>query len=174
MTREVTFKPCSLISLPAIINHRSPETSLWQIRLGKSEKESLHWRQCQLDFALWCATAGCGVSFEDHLQAEKYPRLASLYRFHVYYTTRRLLGFTIALDSEVANRTVVQNLGRAIMKKLTIKISGSLVMSIDDSDVFHCSNDLWQTAPESAMVLIRGSMPLLTETRQRLESVPEM
>ena len=30
------------------------------------------------------------VSFEDHLQAEK-PLLASLYRFHVYYTTRRLL-----------------------------------------------------------------------------------
>ena len=26
--------------------------------------------QCQLNFTLWCATAGCGVSFEDHLQAE--------------------------------------------------------------------------------------------------------
>ena len=35
-------------------------------------------------------SAGCGVSFEDHLQAEK-PLLASLYRFHVYHTTRRLL-----------------------------------------------------------------------------------
>ena len=46
--------------------------------------------QCQLNFALWCASAGCGVSFEDHLQAEK-PFLASLYRFHVYHTTRRLL-----------------------------------------------------------------------------------
>ena len=34
--------------------------------------------------------AGCGVSFEDHLQAEK-PLLTSLYRFHVYHTTRRLL-----------------------------------------------------------------------------------
>ena len=46
--------------------------------------------QCQLNFALWCASAGCGVSFEDQLQAEK-PLLASLYRFHVYHTTRRLL-----------------------------------------------------------------------------------
>ena len=36
------------------------------------------------------ASAGCGVSFEDHLQAEK-PLLASLNRFHVYHTTRRLL-----------------------------------------------------------------------------------
>ena len=42
------------------------------------------------DFALWCATTGCGVSVEDHLQATD-PLLASLYRFDVYYTTRRLL-----------------------------------------------------------------------------------
>ena len=48
------------------------------------------WWQCQLNFALWCASPGCGVSFEDHLQAEK-PFLASLYRFQVYHTTRRLL-----------------------------------------------------------------------------------
>ena len=36
------------------------------------------WWQCQLNFTLWCATAGCGVSLEDHLQA-KDPLLASLY-----------------------------------------------------------------------------------------------
>ena len=46
--------------------------------------------QCQLNFAVWCAIAGCGVSADDHLQA-KDPLLASLYRFHVYYATRRLL-----------------------------------------------------------------------------------
>ena len=62
------------------------------------------------------------------------------------------LAFTITLDSEDVNRTVVQNLGRAIVKKLTIKISGNEVMSIDDFDVFHCYmyNDLWKTAPERA------------------------
>ena len=60
------------------------------------------------------------------------------------------LAFTITLNSEDANRTVVQNQGRAIVKKLTIKISGNEVMSIDDSDVFHCYNNLWKTAPERA------------------------
>ena len=60
------------------------------------------------------------------------------------------LAFTITLHSEDANRTVVQNLGRAIVKKLTIKVSGNEVMSIDDSDVFFCYNDLWKTAPERA------------------------
>ena len=50
----------------------------------------MDWWQCQLNFAVWCATAGCEVSADDHLQA-KDPILASLYRFHVYYATRRLL-----------------------------------------------------------------------------------
>ena len=54
----------------------------WQIW----QNTPFSWWQCQLNFALWCVSAGCGVSFEDHLQAEK-PLLASLYRFHVYYTT---------------------------------------------------------------------------------------
>ena len=58
----------------------------WQIW----QNSPFSWWQCQLNFALWCASAGCGVSFEDHLQADK-PLLASLYRFHVYHTTRRLL-----------------------------------------------------------------------------------
>ena len=48
------------------------------------------WWEYQLNIAIWCATAGCGDSFEDDLQ-DKDPLLASLYRFPVYYTTRRLL-----------------------------------------------------------------------------------
>ena len=58
----------------------------WQIW----QNTPFSWWQCQFNFALWCASAGCGVSFENHPQAEK-PFLASLYRFHVYLTTRRLL-----------------------------------------------------------------------------------
>ena len=58
------------------------------------------------------------------------------------------LAFTIVLDSEDDNQTVVQNLGRAIVEKTVIKISGNEVMSVDDSDVYHCYNDLWKTASE--------------------------
>ena len=58
------------------------------------------------------------------------------------------LAFRITLNSEDANRTVVQNLGRAIVKKTVIKISGNEVMSVDDSDVFNCYGDLWKTALE--------------------------
>ena len=46
------------------------------------------------------------------------------------------------------NKTIVHNLDQAIVKKTTIKISGHEVMSVDDSDVYHCSNDLWKTTKE--------------------------
>ena len=42
------------------------------------------------------------------------------------------LAFTIELTSKDPNATVYQNLGRAIVKKTTIKISGNEVVSIDD------------------------------------------
>ena len=59
----------------------------WRIKAWHNWKSTpFDWWQCQLNFAIWYATAGCGVSYEDHLQA-KNPFLASLYRFHVYYTT---------------------------------------------------------------------------------------
>ena len=58
------------------------------------------------------------------------------------------LAFRITLVSEDANRTVVQNLGRAIAKKTVIKISGNEMMSVDDSDVCNCYGDLWKTASE--------------------------
>ena len=46
--------------------------------------------QNQLNFAVFCATAGCGVSYTDHLN---HPDLLvkSVYRFHFYYTLRRIL-----------------------------------------------------------------------------------
>ena len=66
------------------------------------------------------------------------------------------LAFKITLNNEDANRTVVQNLGRAIVKKTTIIISGSEVMSLDDSDVYHCYNDLWKTAQERENAQYQG------------------
>ena len=52
------------------------------------------WPQ-QLNFALWCATTGCGVSrellfpFNSSLTLSEQVR--TFYQFHVYYTTRKIL-----------------------------------------------------------------------------------
>ena len=66
------------------------------------------------------------------------------------------LAFTIDLKSKDANVTVYQNLGRAIVKKTTIKISGNEVMSIDDSDIFHCYVDLWKSPSERINLAYQG------------------
>ncbi|MEW8546648.1 MAG: hypothetical protein AB2693_24285 [Candidatus Thiodiazotropha sp.] len=61
------------------------------------------WYQNQLNFAVWCATAGCGVSAWDHLSALD-PLIASLYCFHTLYQIRRILEkMHIAMSGEIAH-----------------------------------------------------------------------
>ena len=59
------------------------------------------------------------------------------------------LSFNIELSSTVdANRTLVSNIGRAIIEKLAVKFEGNEIMSIDDFDVFASYQDLWKTKSE--------------------------
>ena len=51
------------------------------------------WPQ-QLNFALWCATTGCGVSREllfPNSSLNLSEQVRTFYQFHVYYTTRKIL-----------------------------------------------------------------------------------
>ena len=66
------------------------------------------------------------------------------------------LAFSLDLESTDDNRTVVKNLGRAIVKKTTIKVSGNEVLSVDDSDVFYCYQDLWKTKQERENAQYQG------------------
>ena len=62
--------------------------------------EDISFFQDQVNFAVWCATAGCGVSSEDHLKASD-PLIRAVFRFHVYYQTRRILDeLLIALPTD--------------------------------------------------------------------------
>ena len=59
------------------------------------------------------------------------------------------LSFNIELTSTVdANRTLVSNIGRAIVKKLAVKFEGNEIMSLDDFDIFACYRDLWKAKSE--------------------------
>ena len=66
------------------------------------------------------------------------------------------LAFDIELVSSDNNATVYQNLGRAIIKKIVIRISGNEVMSIDDSDIYHCYIDLWKPLTERLNMVYQG------------------
>ena len=59
------------------------------------------------------------------------------------------LSFNIELSSTAdTKRTLVSNVGRAIVKKLAVKFEGNEILSIDDYDIFACYRDLWKTASE--------------------------
>ena len=49
------------------------------------------------------------------------------------------LSFNIELSSTAdPNRTLVSNIGRAVMKKLAVKFEGNEILSIDNFDTFAC------------------------------------
>jgi len=52
-----------------------------------NEKPDLSFWAQQLNFAVWCATGGCGVSREMLTDTQ----VDSFYKFHVYFTIRRIL-----------------------------------------------------------------------------------
>ena len=67
------------------------------------------------------------------------------------------LSFNIELTSTVdTNRTLVSNIGRAIIKKLAVKFEGNQIMSVDDFDVLTCYRDLWKTKSEKSNAIRQG------------------
>ena len=67
------------------------------------------------------------------------------------------LSFNIELSSTVdTHRTLVSNIGRAIIKKLAVKFEGNEIMSVDDFDVLTCYRDLWKTKSEKRNAIRQG------------------
>ena len=68
-----------------------------------------------------------------------------------------LLTFDLTVNStDDANATIYPNVGRNIIKKLTIKISGNEVMTINDYNIFYCYTDLWKTKYERDNMAFQG------------------
>ena len=67
------------------------------------------------------------------------------------------ISFNIELTSAVdANRTLVSNIGRAIVKKLAVKFEGNEIMCVDNFDVLACCQDLWKTKSEKRNAIQQG------------------
>ena len=54
------------------------------------------------------------------------------------------------------NRTLVSNIGRAIIQKLAVKFEGKEILCIDDFDIFACYRDLWKMASEKKNAIRQG------------------
>ena len=67
------------------------------------------------------------------------------------------LSFNIELSSTAdTKRTLVSNIGRSIIKKLSVKFEGNDILSIDDFDIFACYRDLWKTKSEKGNAIRQG------------------
>ena len=67
------------------------------------------------------------------------------------------LSFNIELTSTSdPNRTLVSNIGRAIVEKLAIKFERNEIMSVDDFNVLACYRDLWKTKSEKRNAICQG------------------
>ena len=67
------------------------------------------------------------------------------------------LSFNIELTSTAdGKRTLVSNIGRAIIKKLAVKFEGNQILSVDDFDIFACYRDLWKTKLEKKSAIHQG------------------
>ena len=67
------------------------------------------------------------------------------------------LSFKIDLEStDDPNRRLVDNLGRAIVKKICIKLEGQEILSIDDSDIYFIYCDLWLTENQRSDLVYQG------------------
>ena len=67
------------------------------------------------------------------------------------------LSFNIKLSSTAdPKRMLVNNIARAIVKKLAVKFEGNEILSIDDFVIFACYRDLWKTASEKRDAIRQG------------------
>lgn len=74
--------------------------------------------QNQVNFAVWCATSGCGISVQDHLEAQP-PLLRAVYRFHLYYTVRRILEeLKVALPGDTSHDPLKSPYDRRAFERL--------------------------------------------------------
>ena len=90
--QTITIKPKRSfdVRLPNIwIKYKLPQVKTAEIYNSWITNQMQFW-QNQLNFAIWCATTGCGVSKLDHL-SNKDPMIRSVFRFHTYYQIRRIL-----------------------------------------------------------------------------------
>ena len=70
-------------------HYRLPHISSEKI-MGLWQTHPMGFYQNQVNFAVWCSTTGCGVSWREHLDIDR-PLARAVYRFHVYYQVRRIL-----------------------------------------------------------------------------------
>ena len=125
VNQTITIKPNAnfKVRFPSIWNNyklpqiKTKETyNLWI-------SNPIQFYQNQLNFAIWAATTGCGVSKEDHLR-HKNPIIRSVFRFHVYYQIRKILNeMQCPLPSDSSFNALDNGIDKNIFQKICAEFS---------------------------------------------------
>ena len=100
-----------------------------------------------------CGIKGTEID-QNQLLLVRFPNLGS---DDVIVSGTANLSFNIELSATAdRKRTLVSNVGRAIIKKLAVKFEGNEILSIDDFDIFKCYRDLWKTRSEKGNAIRQG------------------
>ena len=123
-------------------NKLNPEHSLRTAKgmIGTRQKVSLTHNPSKID--------------QNQLLLVRFPNLGS---DNVIVPGTANLSFNTELSATAdTKRTLVNNIGRAIIKKLSVKFEGNEILSIDDFDIFACYRDLWKTKLEKKNAIRQG------------------
>ena len=71
-------------------------------------------------------------------------------------STTKLTSFNISLAGTDVNRTLVENLGRNIIRKLVVKIEGNEIISTDDHDILYSYYDCWKCKTKRLNAVFQG------------------
>ena len=79
------------------------------------------------------------------------------------------LTFNITLAGTDANRTLVGNLGRNIIRKLVVKLEGNEIISIDDYDILYSYYDCWKCMTERHNAVFQGIVEADSQTENAIK-----
>ena len=67
------------------------------------------------------------------------------------------------------NRTLVENLGRNIIRKLIVKLEGNEIISIDDYDVLYSYYDSWKCKTDRLNAVFQGIVDADSQTENAIK-----
>ena len=79
------------------------------------------------------------------------------------------LTFNISVVGTDANKTLVKNLGRNIIRKLVVKLEGNEIISTDDYDVLYSYIDSWKCKTERINAVFQGIVEADSQTENAIK-----
>ena len=79
------------------------------------------------------------------------------------------LTFNISLSGTDADKTLVKNLGRNVIRKLVVKLEGNEIISTGDCDIFYSYYDCWKSTTERHNAVFQGIVEAGGQTENAVE-----